>query len=341
MMKKWLTVLLCVLLVALSAPAAFAVDLPKREGSSFGAYERVFILGVDGAGTYFSKADTPNFDRFFADGAIKYDARAEVYTDSGPNWGSILSGVSFLRTGYTNGNVSPEGEDWANGFHMRTFPSVFRAARCAFPDAPMASYVNYPSINYTIIENDIGVEKVTIENDEELTQAICDYFDSGAKPKLFYSHFCSVDDVGHVFGSDSEEYIRQIELTDGYLGSVFDALERNGLLEDALVLFVTDHGHKPDGGHGRFSMRESLATVAAKGKTVVPGGTFDCGTRNRDIAAIALFALGVPKPVYMTARVPGNLFQNTFGEPRPILRDLPDAIVSAVMWIYTLSTAEK
>ncbi len=89
------------------------------------------------------------------------------------------------------------------------------------------------------------------------------------------------------------------------------------------------------GGHGRFSLNESLTTIAAAGKTVQPGGTLDKVTRDRDIAAIALFAIGLDRPQTMSARIPANLFADTPGEARSFYKDPLDGIISPVMWIVT------
>ena len=342
-MKKTISLLLSLLLIVSLVPMAAAADgtAAKSRKGSFGAYKHVYIFGVDGAGGAIERVDTPNFDRIFGEGAVKYNARAEVYTDSGPNWGSVLSGASNLRTMYTNGNTSAEGEDWGNGFQMRVYPTIYRFVRRAMPDAVLASYANYSNINDRIIEDGLDVEKVHYGDDASLTNAICDYFDAGNKPTLFYSHIDCVDGAGHHYGSTSPEYAEAIGRADEYLGQVYDALARNDMLGDTLLLWITDHGHKPEGGHGRFSMDESMTTIAAVGKTVIKGGTFDCDTRNRDISAIALHALGVCKPITMSSRVPAGLFQDYCGEVRPIWRDLPDALVSAVMWLYTLTTVKK
>ena len=37
-------------------------------------YKHVVIVGVDGAGTFFQNADTPNLDRIFENGAVSYTA---------------------------------------------------------------------------------------------------------------------------------------------------------------------------------------------------------------------------------------------------------------------------
>ena len=229
-MKKLLAVLLSVLLACLCmAPAYASGETPAQTHSdSFGAYDRVFIIGVDGAGRFFKDVNTPNFDRIFADGAVDYTARTEMVTVSAQNWGSILSGVSYLRHGLTNDKAGETQRDSST-----KYPTIFTYARRAFPEAELASIVHWDPINYGIIETDIGVNKMSPGNDEDVTNAICDYFDAGNAPTLFYCHFDDVDHAGHEHGSKSQEYISAIEAADARIGRVYDAIERNGLKEAA------------------------------------------------------------------------------------------------------------
>ena len=66
----------------------------------------------------------------------------------------------------------------------------------------------------------------------------------------------------------------------------------------------------------------------------------DALTRDRDIAAITLFALGVDKTSRMSARMPANLFEDTAGEARNFYKDPLDGIISPVMWVVTLLTPQ-
>ena len=330
-MKKVIAIILSLIMISAFMPLAFAEE---KEISSFGAYEHVFILGVDGAGRFVKDADTPNFDRIFGDGAIYYRARTEVKTDSAPNWSSMLYGVSVFKHKLQNGDV---GE--AERTSKDEFPSVFCCARDAFPDATLASFVNWSPINKTIVENDVDVYKYNNGDDAVVKQAVCDYLDAGNVPTLLFLQLDSVDHFGHEKGSKSEEFLNQLNIVDGYIGDIYDAIERNGLLDSSLILFIADHGHTTIGGHGGLSMRESQVTIAAAGKTVKKGGTFDSQTRNRDIAAITLYALGIDKPDYMSSRVPSNLFNGFKGELRSFKADPLDAFVSALSWILTLFTA--
>ena len=328
-MKKILALCLALVLFFGCTCTAFAAG-----NSSYGAYKHVVIVGIDGAGRFIKQAHTPNFDRMFKDGAVDYTARTETKSDSGPNWGAMLTGVSFLHTKMENGTVSS-----VQRTSDTKYPSIYNVVRSAMPDSVLASYVNWNAVNYGIIESDLGVEEVNITDDNALTDAICEYFAAGNKPTLFFVQIDCVDAAGHAYGSSSTEYFEAIQTADGYLGRIFDAVEENGMLDDTLFIVAADHGHKPNGGHGRFSMRETNTTIAVRGKTVVSGGTMDAITRTRDVAAIALYALGVDRPQVMTARVPANLFVDVRGEMRAIYKDPLDAITAALAWIVTLCTA--
>ena len=64
-------------------------------------------------------------------------------------------------------------------------------------------------------------------------------------------------------------------------------------------------------------------------------------TRFRDVAAITLYALGLEKTDNMTARLPADLFENTPGETRSVIKDPLDWIISSFMWIVTLLTPQR
>ena len=331
-MKKIIALCMSLLLAALLlVPACAAAADPD---GSFGAYEHVFIFGVDGAGRFFGETDTPNFDRIFQNGAVDHTARAETITVSAQNWGAILSGVSYLRHGLTN-DIAGSTERSSS----TAYPTIFKHARASFPDAELAAFSNWGAITKGIVENDLDVTKVQISDDEKLTDAICEYINAGNAPKLFFSQFDSVDHVGHELGSKAPEFFAQIQTVDGYLGRIYDTLAANGLLDSSLIIVVADHGHTVAGGHGGLTMRETNTVVAVAGKTVVSGGKLDRDTRNRDVSAIALYALGIERPDYMSSRVPANLFTGVAGERRSVKNELADTILSKLAWLVTLCTA--
>ncbi len=299
MFKKSFSVILALVILVMSAIPAFAIE--KEE--NFGAYKRVVIIGVDGAGSFFNIADTPCFHDIFADGAVKYYSKTESYTSSAPNWGSILNGVAYSEHELKNEDLGVERSSDGE------YPTIFTYVRKAMPNAVLASFVNWSPINYGLIEKDINVEKHDYpEDDARVADEICKYFDAGNDPTLFFVQFDSVDHAGHEYGCMAPNYFKQISIVDSYIGRVHDALERNNLLDDTLFLVVCDHGERITGGHGSNQLSEENVVVAADGKGVINGGCFDKETRNRDIPAIALYALGIDAPENMTSRVPDGIF---------------------------------
>ena len=67
-------------------------------------------------------------------------------------------------------------------------------------------------------------------------------------PDLLYIHFHEIDDMGHSYGPESEEYQAAIERVDSYLGEIYQALPEN-----TLIAIFADHGmHSTNqgGNHG-------------------------------------------------------------------------------------------
>lgn len=66
-------------------------------------------------------------------------------------------------------------------------------------------------------------------------------------PNFFYIHFHGIDDVGHIYGPDSQAVIDKIKEINGYLEQIIERLPEN-----ALVITFADHGMHPiDGKHDK------------------------------------------------------------------------------------------
>ena len=299
MKRKIVSLLLTALLMLAAMTPAFAED---ASFDSFGAYKHVFIIGVDGCGAAWSIVDSPNFDRIFlADNAWRYDAHTEYVTVSAQNWGSILTGVAYDVHGFTNDSASDNERDSTSDNN-----SIFYYARQQFPDAELVSFNNWKAINHGIIENDLNVRKVNRSTDPLIVQAIETYLNAGNEPTLLFCQLDSVDHAAHTYGGFSKQYYNAAEKADGYLGQIFNAVEANGFMDDSLFIVVADHGETTD-GHGGQTPEESAAVLAVAGKSV-NAGELDESARNRDVASIALYALGIEQPEHMTAAVPAGLF---------------------------------
>ena len=270
-------------------------------------YERVVIIGVDGAGAYFREADTPNLDRIFADGAVTYDMLTSLPTISAQCWGSLLHGVTPEYHRLTNSVVA--NREFRSD---SPFPSVFRVIRDKYPDAELASFCNWTPINNGIVENGIGVYKDG-GGDRAITDKICEYL-KDHDPKILFVQFDEVDGSGHNNGFGSEKQLAQIGVEDGYIDRIYKAYEERGFLDGTLFIVTADHGGSGE-SHGGTSDTEKYVMFAAAGHSVEKGSPRDMGIR--DIAAVVLYALGADRPEGWTARVPAGVFRNVPEERRP------------------------
>ena len=181
---------------------------PEVNTGSKGGYKHVVIIGVDGAGAFFKNTDTPSCDEIFADQATTYTCLVGMPSMSAQGWGSILHGVLPEYHGRTN-DIIKDTPYPANS----PYPSIFKVAREAMPNAELASFVEWNPINIGIVEDGLGVEKGTGGNDGEVTRKILSYL-TGKAPSLLFVQFSSPDDIGEAYGFGSSIYLKAISTAD-------------------------------------------------------------------------------------------------------------------------------
>jgi len=101
---------------------------------------------------------------------------------------------------------------------------------------------------------------------------------------------------------DWAAYLDSVRMTDAMVGDVLARLEAEGVLDNTLVLFMTDHGIS----HGRgkqFMYDEGLhVPMVVAGPGVKAGAVRKDVVEHIDIAALSLAAAGIEIPTYMQAR---------------------------------------
>ena len=282
--------------------------VPKTEDN----YKYVVVIGVDGAGAFFKDANTPNIDSIFENGATTYSCLTADPTISAQCWGSLMHGVVPSVHGLTNDIVSstPYPTD-------SKYPSFFRVIRENDENAILASFCNWNPINVGIVENDIGVYKVGGMSDSALTAQIITYLESNT-PTAMFVQFDEADGTGHSTGYGAANQLAKISEIDSYIGQIYEAYERNGMLDETLFIVTSDHGGSGN-NHGGLTDTERYVMFAAAGKTVEKGTIEDMEIR--DTAAIVLHALGYELPEKWTSRVPSGLFEGVIAEERPVIND--------------------
>ena len=116
-------------------------------------------------------------------------------------------------------------------------------------------------------------------------------------------------------------HLRQIETSDRYIGEIWDAYEKAGILDETLFMVIADHGGIRH-GHGGYTHEEKYIFFGMAGKTVAETGIRDFETV--DVAATVLHALGLEVPAYdpwgFASQVPEGVFPDW---DRPYIKAKP------------------
>ena len=101
---------------------------------------------------------------------------------------------------------------------------------------------------------------------------------------------------------DWAAYLDSVRITDAMVGDVVARLEAEGVRENTLILFMTDHGISHARGK-QFLYDEGLhVPMVITGPEIEPGTVRDDVVEHIDIAALSLAAAGITVPANMQAR---------------------------------------
>ena len=101
---------------------------------------------------------------------------------------------------------------------------------------------------------------------------------------------------------DWAAYLDAVRLTDLHVGRVLERLEREGLLENTLVVFMTDHGISHARGKQFLYDEGTHIPIVIRGPGTQPGTVRSDLVEHIDLAALSLAAAGIPLPATMQAR---------------------------------------
>ncbi len=264
------------------------------------SYDSVIFIGIDGAGSYLG--ENPDFAEIFSTGsAWTSTAKSEQPSSSAQNWGSYLHGVSPQKHKCVNGSISSER------FPSSQYPSVFKVIREVYPSAKLASFSEWNSINYGLIEPSANVYKssdkrfcAAVYSTQEIEAMTLNYLKSNT-PTLLFVHVDNVDEMGHSKGYGSAEYLAEVKKTVEFIKKVDETIDYS----KTLLIIATDHGGI-NKNHGGDTEVERNITIAIKGKTITQQ-TLDSNVMPKDITPVILKALGIKKPTFMEGEIPEDL----------------------------------
>ncbi|MER7564226.1 alkaline phosphatase family protein [Streptomyces sp. NPDC097941] len=276
---------------------------------------KVLVVGLDGVRfdrLTRSPSTAPVLHRLMAAGAhgtslLPYgevDGQAEdgpstsmAYTDSGPGWSSVLTGVWPDRHGVT-------GNDFTGADYSR-YPDFLSRAVTARPGLRTAAVVSWPDLLHRGTLGPAIARRVLHDGEAQGYEA-ADHLaaDTAVRwltdgdPDVVFVYFGAADEAGHATGPLSTAYDHALLAVDAHLGRLLDAIDSRRSHpgrgdEHWTVLVTTDHGHLDTGGHGGDTRaeREVFVILTEPG---VPGGTPLDTPRLIDLAPTVLDRLGIP-----------------------------------------------
>lgn len=284
------------------------VVVSNEETSSF-KYDRVCIIGVDGAGAWLDEEYMPNVRSIFTPYATTNTCLTGLPSVSGPGWTSILHGTSFdyhRITNYIAGGIP---------FPLDSpYPSIYRILSEADPDATMAYFGEYTAVIRGMIEPNLNVT-MKYDTDEGSHNSALEYLENN-DPDLLFLLYGDTDHIGHQYGygPNSPEHVDMMSQRDVYIKEIYEAYEKKGLLDTTLFILCTDHGGKGK-YHGDDTPEERNTFLGLHGYSVQKNSEMGESCQ-WDVAAIAAYALGLERPAGWIGKVPDGAFVGVSGDVR-------------------------
>lgn len=265
--------------------------------------DHVVIIGLDAMSSHgMQRAATPNLNRMIENGASSINGRCILTPASTQNWATMLTGAIPVQHGVT-------GNPWQRDNHRidpyianedGLFPSIFDWVREGRKDAKVYMLHEWKNVKRMFSWERVNIcEKTptgeaTFERAEELFFA--------DRPDLLYMHILDTDHVGHNDGHDTEEFYSCIEKYDTLIGQFVERVEKEGLLDNTLIMVVADHG-------GFLGTHSGESEKAIEIPIILYGGGVQKGvTLSKyfifDVAPTAAWAMGVEWPEYVCVGKP-------------------------------------
>ncbi|MEK6968919.1 MAG: alkaline phosphatase family protein [Nanoarchaeota archaeon] len=268
-------------------------ELVKEKKPAWHNPNKLLLIGIDGVRPdVLIKATTPNLDRLINTGAYSFKAQAGLHTLSGSCWSNILTGVWDNKHGVIDNTFK--------GANYEKYPDFFTLIKQVQPKLNAVSVVSWKPLCNQIVAgaNSCDYYPYTGQVDEGdylVAQQAAKILAKG-NPDILFTYFAGMDYAGHNYGfhPDVPEYFNKMELIDGLVGTMLNALVNRPTYEKEnwLILAITDHGGIGN-SHGGQTPEEKTIFYIANGKSAIPGEIIPAPT-HVDIVPTALYHLNIP-----------------------------------------------
>ena len=271
--------------------------------------KHVILIGSDGFGAYaFTKSKTPNLRKMMKHGAYSLKARSVLPSSSAVNWASMIMGSGPELHGYTTwGSQTPELPSRVIGTDS-IYPTIFSLIDNQMPDAKKGVAYTWPGIGYLFEKSLVDLNFNGKEDPETVAKSLD--FIINEKPALTFIHLTHPDNEGHEDGHDTDAYYTAVEKVDALVGEIMDTLEKNGMMDDTVILFTSDHGGTGF-GHGGKTLVEVEIPWILYGQNIPAIGELTSSIVTYDTAATIAYLLGLDIPDFWRGQPVKEVFKNS------------------------------
>lgn len=270
------------------ASIAVAAGVPVR---------KTLVIGIDGLRPdAMVQADVPHLQSLVESGAYSLDAQGESLTFSGPNWSTIMSGVSIDKHRVRSNNYKDSD--------IQNWPDLFTYLEQHNPDWVTARLLTWDAFRNnqpTGADHDLFHDYRRDGDQMMIDQAV--RLLAGTDPEIqqnpdvLFVYQADVDVVGHDtgFGPASKPYMQAVAAADRRVGQLLDAIASrpSRVQEQWLIVVVSDHGGSMDCRHHGNTPERRIIPFIVAGEAAAPGRIFP-NPRNVDVATTVLTWMEVP-----------------------------------------------
>jgi predicted AlkP superfamily pyrophosphatase or phosphodiesterase len=285
---------------AASRPAAAASQVVSlaRSAMPAGKVRHVLIISEDGMRPdLITQQPMPWHERLAKEGSYSWHARTIRTSDTLPSHASMLSGVDVNLHGLTWNSWRP-----ARGFIQ--VPTIFKEA--GEHGLKTAAFVGKFKLRHILPAGTVGIFERPGYYCKKVSDEASRYLER-EKPDLAFVHFSDPDEAGHSRGWLSEPYRKAAAAADRCLGTLYQALERAGTLDETLIIVSADHGGHNHSHNGGLASDREIAWIA-RGPRVRQHYAIRGRISTMDTAATALSVLGLP-PGRLVGKPVTEIFQ--------------------------------
>jgi predicted AlkP superfamily pyrophosphatase or phosphodiesterase len=262
--------------------------------------DRVVVIGLDGCRPEaIQEAAGPVLRDLYENGSVSWKAQAVAPTVTQVNFASILTGCVPEK----HGIVDVKWEHGNTSLHVKV-PTIFQVL--ADQKLTSAGFLGHEKLYPSESQGEGIYCERSPGSAKGAAQSFLKYLETN-KPDFSFIYMGNLDGAGHKYGWLSAEQFSEMYEIDAAIGAIIGGLKKAGLWEGTLLLITSDHGGH-DKSHSQGLPVDFSVPVVCYGKAVKPGYEIQKSVHNFDVAATALYALGVPIPPNMDAQPITEIF---------------------------------